>query len=114
MGNGIFNVDGEAWKFHRKVASHVFTSRNINNDMTRVFMKNAQLVVDKLNHYAATQKQFDMQDLYLRYTLESFAEITFGEMPGLLGDNDAYAANWAKSYDVAQALCVQRRTDMFS
>jgi cytochrome P450 len=108
MGHGIFNVDGDAWKFHRKIASHVFTSRNIKNDMTSVFVKNARLVVDKLNEHADTGKQFDMQDLYFRYTLESFAEIAFGERPGLLGDNDAYSAKWARSYDIIQAISARR------
>src|SRR3982074_1358409 len=79
FGDGIFNSDGDAWKFHRKIASHVFTSRSIKNDMTSVFVKNARLMVDKLNKYADSGKQFDMQDLYFRYTLESFAEIAFGE-----------------------------------
>ena len=80
--------------------------------MTSVFVKNARLMVDKLNKYADAGKQFDMQDLYFRYTLESFAEIAFGEKSGLLGDDEA--ARWTKSYDVIQALCVLRRIDMFT
>src|ERR1700730_13062605 len=91
LGNGIFAVDGEEWRFHRKIASHVFTSRNIKNDMTAVFVKNAGLMCDKLNSCAETGEVFDMQDLYHKYTLESFGEIAFGEQPGLLKDDDQHA-----------------------
>jgi cytochrome P450 len=97
FGRGMITVDGEEWRFHQKIVSHVFTSRNVKNDMTAVFVKNAALLVDKLKKYAETGEVFDMQDLYMRYTLESFAEIAFGEQPGLLSGTDEHAAEWTNA-----------------
>ncbi|KAL2942303.1 Cytochrome P450 94A2 [Bienertia sinuspersici] len=31
LGDGIFNVDGEMWKFQRQVASHEFNTKSLRN-----------------------------------------------------------------------------------
>jgi cytochrome P450 len=108
FGRSIVAVDGDEWRFQRKIASPVFTSRSIKNDMTAVFVKNAELMIDKLNSYAETGEVFDMQDLYHKYTLESFAEIAFGEKQGLLTTSDEHTAEWTKSFDIVPSLCLQR------
>ena len=79
LGSGIFNSDGKQWQKQRKVSSHMFTARNLKEDMSTIFLKNAHVVVSKLTKYAHEKKTFDMQDLYFRYTLDSFAEVAFGE-----------------------------------
>ena len=42
-----------------------------------------------------------------RYTLESFAEIAFGERPGLLDDN-MKSLQWAAAYDIVQNISTAR------
>lgn len=37
LGNGIFNVDGAAWKSQRRLASHVFNVKNFKEFVNVVF-----------------------------------------------------------------------------
>lgn len=85
LGTGIFNVDGEQWKHQRKVASHMFSARSLKEDMSLVFLQNSKKVHAIIQRFAASQSIFDVQDLYFRYTLESFTDIAFGEKLGTLG-----------------------------
>ncbi len=82
LGDGIFNSDGQAWQKQRKIASHMFTSRRLKEDMSAVCSKNAKSVIARIKRHAADQRPLDIQDLFFRYTLESFAEIAFGETVG--------------------------------
>jgi len=36
LGRGIFSVDGEEWKTQRKVASHLFKTKNLKTAMEEV------------------------------------------------------------------------------
>ena len=33
LGEGIFNVDGKAWKVQRKTSSHMFNAKTLNEHM---------------------------------------------------------------------------------
>jgi cytochrome P450 len=34
LGNGIFNANGEKWKYQRKAASHIFNVKNFRDEFT--------------------------------------------------------------------------------
>lgn len=34
LGNGIFNANGEKWKYQRKTASHMFNVKNFRDEFT--------------------------------------------------------------------------------
>ena len=44
LGDGIFVSDGAKWKFHRKVASHMF-SKNLLKEGTNIALKNGRLLL---------------------------------------------------------------------
>jgi cytochrome P450 len=79
LGHGIFNSDGAVWQKQRKVASHMFTARSLREEMSGIFAKNAHVVMEKLAQNARDKKIFDVQDLFFRFTLDSFSEVAFGE-----------------------------------
>lgn len=35
LGNGIFNANGEQWKYQRKAASHIFNVKNFRDEFTK-------------------------------------------------------------------------------
>ena len=49
LGDGIFNSDGENWKFHRKTASHMFKINQLKDEMTNIFVKHADRIVKNLS-----------------------------------------------------------------
>lgn len=75
LGDGIFNSDGENWKKQRATASHLFSIRELKS-MVEVFTKHGKSVVDILLNLP--NDQVEIQDLFQRYTLDSFGEIALG------------------------------------
>ncbi|KAG8486857.1 hypothetical protein CXB51_020369 [Gossypium anomalum] len=85
LGNGIFNADGEAWKFERQISSHEFNTRSLR--------KFVETVVDaELNHRlvpmlsgAVTGKTvLDLQDILQRFAFDNICKIAFGYDPECL------------------------------
>ncbi|CAE6394302.1 unnamed protein product [Rhizoctonia solani] len=78
LGNGIFNSDGETWKFHRNMTRPYFTRDRISHFDN--FARHADTAISKLlsrlaesNHTAV-----NFQDLVSRFTLDSGTEFLFG------------------------------------
>lgn len=67
MGGGIFAVDGDEWKTHRKVAASLFTGRIIGKTMVKTFAEHAEKLRDALLKFADEGKAFDIQLLLQRY-----------------------------------------------
>ena len=75
LGDGIFNVNGDQWEQQRHTASYLFRTSNLKHHVS-VFQRQADKLIDKLKHESHHgNKVLDMQDFFLRYTLDSFAEI---------------------------------------
>ncbi|KAL7198091.1 hypothetical protein ACSBR2_020582 [Camellia fascicularis] len=84
-GDGIFNVDGENWKFQRQVASHEFSTKSL-----RIFIKT---VVDKelsdrltpiFSVAAVNTNVLDLQDILQRFGFDNICKIAFGHDPAYL------------------------------
>jgi hypothetical protein len=73
LGDGIFNTNGEQWELQRHTASHLFRTSNLKLHLN-VFTRQAHKLVTRLQALPATSA-VDLQDFFLRYTLDSFAEI---------------------------------------
>jgi len=75
FGNGIFNVNGDEWKRHRNIASGLFHIQKLKG-FVEVFHQNAIRLfqqIESLDKLSADG--IDMQDYFMRYTLDSFGEI---------------------------------------
>ncbi|KAK3829341.1 MAG: cytochrome P450 [Benniella sp.] len=94
VGGGIFGADGEHWKWQRKLASHIFNVKAFRNYTSTVFVEEAKLVMDYLSKKADAGEVVDLQELFYKYTLDSFGEIAFGQSFGCLnkpGDEVPFA-----------------------
>lgn len=82
LGDGIFNVDGDKWREQRKGASHLFSHRQLRDNMSHVFEHHARVMISYLE--ALVDKagpkgfQVDISALYHAYTLDAICEIAFG------------------------------------
>mmetsp|Transcript_24290 Transcript_24290/g.68051 ORF Transcript_24290/g.68051 Transcript_24290/m.68051 type:complete len:497 (+) Transcript_24290:44-1534(+) len=77
FGDGIFQADGEEWRFHRKAASYMF-STNVLRSMVDVFNEHGETMVGVLEKYAGNENPVDMQDIFQRFTMDSICRIAFG------------------------------------
>ncbi|KAH7446256.1 hypothetical protein KP509_01G047800 [Ceratopteris richardii] len=78
MGNGIFNADGKIWKKHRKIASLVFSNRKLKQISLVIFRHDAMRLLHLLHTFASTRQSVDLQDLFMRMTMDSLCKVLFG------------------------------------
>ncbi|KAF9301849.1 hypothetical protein BGZ74_006198 [Mortierella antarctica] len=76
LGQGIFAVDGHQWKWQRKLASHVFTVKGFRTYTSEVFVQEGQKVVDYLGKIADQGRVIDLQEVFYKFTLDSFGEVS--------------------------------------
>lgn len=76
LGTGVFNADGELWKFHRSMSRQFFTRDRI-SDFDN-FDRHADLALSKLRNRLREGVAVDLQDLFCRFTLDSASEFLFG------------------------------------
>ncbi|CDH51590.1 cytochrome p450 [Lichtheimia corymbifera JMRC:FSU:9682] len=101
FGHGIFNANGEQWRFQRKAASFIFSVKNFRDHFTDVFVQEMQYVTDHILDSAATNHRVvDFHDLMYKFTLDSFVLLGFGvKLHGLQQEKQV---EFAQSFDVCQ------------
>jgi cytochrome P450 len=74
LGDGIFNVDGELWRQHRKAAAHLFATRKLRQFQEVAFQRDANLLASILKSKIVndSSKEFDLQALFSALTFDSF------------------------------------------
>eukprot|EP00756_Hemistasia_phaeocysticola_P009540 Hpha_TRINITY_DN14915_c0_g12::TRINITY_DN14915_c0_g12_i1::g.144476::m.144476 len=106
LGDSIFTTDGERWKEHRRVGSHLFTAQQLRVRMLAVFERRAIQLVQVMGKTAA-EGAFDLQPFFYRYTFDVINEIAFGRAVNSLGGDEQDIAFQA-AFDRAQCRCAQR------
>ncbi|KAL1919995.1 uncharacterized protein VTP21DRAFT_1141 [Calcarisporiella thermophila] len=112
LGNGIFNTDGDVWRFQRKTASHVFNVRIFRELVEGVFKEESARVVQILERAADQQADIDLQRLFFCFTLDSFGRLSFSKSFRCLENPDA-PIPFAVSFDYAQGVLDHRFTNPF-
>jgi fatty acid omega-hydroxylase len=85
LGHGIFNVDGQMWKFQRQVSSHEFNTKSL-----RKFVENVvdvelnERLIPILSTAAENQTVLDLQDILQRFAFDNICKIAFGYDPAYL------------------------------
>ncbi|KAG5250511.1 cytochrome P450 family protein [Salix suchowensis] len=85
LGNGIFNIDGDSWKFQRQLSSHEFSTKSL-----RKFVENvvdtelSQRLIPILSAAAANNAVLDFQDILQRFAFDNICKIAFGYDPAYL------------------------------
>ncbi|RUP47940.1 cytochrome P450 [Jimgerdemannia flammicorona] len=112
FGTGIFNSDGPHWVHQRKIISRIFTSRNLREYFTRVFLSHSAILGAVLSTLAASDDPIDLQDLFHRLTLDSFSQIAFScRLESLQGAAACSDASWGHSFSESQRIVSRRLFD---
>lgn len=100
LGNGIFNSNGDQWKKHRNAAITLFHAKNLSN-YVEIFERNANTLIKTFEFIKNQNKNefIDLQDYFMRYTLDSFCEIAFGVSLHSIEKESNY---FADAFDSAQ------------
>ncbi|KAF9460985.1 cytochrome P450 monooxygenase pc-3 [Collybia nuda] len=76
LGTGVFNSDGDMWKFHRTITRPFFTKDRISH--FDVFESHANDAIEQATNRLDDGYPIDFQDLVSRFTLDSATEFLFG------------------------------------
>ncbi|KXN91429.1 Cytochrome P450 52E1 [Leucoagaricus sp. SymC.cos] len=76
LGVGVFNSDGDMWKFHRSITRPAFTRDRISD--FEPFDRHAEVVIHQLKTRLCEGQSVDFQDLMSRFTLDTATEFLLG------------------------------------
>jgi len=110
LGRGIFNVDGDLWKFQKKMANlelnkhsiRSFAFEVVNNEIQHRLIPLLQNQNQNLN-----QVVFDLQDVFKRFSFDSICRFSFGLDPMCL-ETSLPMSDFALSFDLASKLSAER------
>ncbi|KAG6845855.1 hypothetical protein H0H87_002546 [Tephrocybe sp. NHM501043] len=77
LGTGVFNSDGEMWKFHRAMTRPFFSKDRITH--FDIFERHAQDAIQQLKVRLKEGHPVDIQDLASRFTMDSATEFLFAK-----------------------------------
>ncbi|KAF9965337.1 hypothetical protein BGZ70_005027 [Mortierella alpina] len=107
LGNGIFGADGHQWKWQRKMASHIFNVKAFRDYTSNVFVQESKVVSDYFDTVADKGVAVDVHDIFLKFTLDSFGEVSFGKSFGCLADPEQ-EVEFAAAFDRLNATVSER------
>ncbi|XP_052186703.1 cytochrome P450 704B1 [Diospyros lotus] len=110
LGDGIFNADGELWRKQRKTASFEFASKNLRDFSTVVFRDYSLKLSAILNQASLNEQELDMQELFMRMTLDSICKVGFGVEIGTLAAH-LPENSFARAFDSANIIVTLRFID---
>ncbi|KAJ0973428.1 hypothetical protein J5N97_021387 [Dioscorea zingiberensis] len=114
LGGGIFNVDGESWRFQRKMASLELGSNSVRSYAARIVASEVRdRLLPLLSSVADSGGVVDLQDVFRRFAFESISKISFGLDPGCL-ELSVPMTEFSAAFDVASRLSARRATATFT
>ncbi|KAG2139813.1 cytochrome P450 [Suillus bovinus] len=93
LGTGVFNSDGEMWKFHRSMTRPFFSHDRIRH--FNIFDLHAENAISQMKARFRSGYPVDVQDLMSRFTLDSATEFLFGNCVHSLSAGLPYPHNVA-------------------
>ncbi|KAJ7736572.1 cytochrome P450 [Mycena maculata] len=89
LGTGVFNSDGEMWKFHRAMTRPFFSRDKVSH--FDIFDHHADAVIAIMKERMRGGYSIDFQDIIGRFTMDSATEFLFGCCVDSLKANIPYA-----------------------
>ncbi|KAG0245978.1 cytochrome P450 [Mortierella sp. GBAus27b] len=78
LGRGIFVTDQDEWRFHRKTAANIFTTKLYRQLVDGAFRETGLDLCNILEKSRLQQRPIDLQEQFLKLTLDAFGKLTFG------------------------------------
>lgn len=108
LGRGIFNVDGDLWKFQRKMASLELGSFSVRSYAFQIVTSEIQSkLIPLLAGQANKADLLDLQDVFRRFSFESICRFSFGLDLGCL-NLSLPISEFESAFDLASRLSAER------
>ncbi|KAK7341974.1 hypothetical protein VNO80_24915 [Phaseolus coccineus] len=112
LGQGIFNVDGDSWRFQRKMASLELGSVAIRSYAMELVNEEIHsrllpIAVSTARGEMNKEKVLDLQDILRRFSFDNICKISFGLDPGCLFPS-LPVSDLADAFDLASKLSAER------
>ncbi|KAL9296857.1 hypothetical protein ACSQ67_022753 [Phaseolus vulgaris] len=112
LGKGIFNVDGDSWRFQRKMASLELGSVAIRSYAMELVNEEIHsrllpIAVSTARGEMNKEKVLDLQDILRRFSFDNICKISFGLDPGCLLPS-LPVSDLADAFDLASKLSAER------
>ncbi|XP_071723426.1 cytochrome P450 94A2-like [Rutidosis leptorrhynchoides] len=113
LGNGIFNADGQTWKFQRQVASHEFNTKSLRKFVeTVVDTELNERLIPLFADAAKNNRVLDLQDILQRFAFDNICKIAFGFDPECLLPS-LPKSEFAEAFDYCVMVCTERLRGLF-
>lgn len=112
LGRGIFNVDGDSWKFQRKMAILELGSVAIRSYALEIVIEEMHTRLIPLFMASSSSSitrggVLDLQDILRRFSFDNICKFSFGLDPGCLQPS-LPVSHLANAFDLASKLCAER------
>ncbi|XP_074586552.1 noroxomaritidine synthase-like [Curcuma longa] len=85
LGHGLFNVDGDSWKFQRKIANTLLGYRNFRTYAIGATREKAEkALIPLLLHKSECGEPMELQEIFTRLAFDVTCLTAFGDDPGSL------------------------------
>ncbi|KAJ3706680.1 hypothetical protein LUZ61_010385 [Rhynchospora tenuis] len=111
LGDGIFAVDGDKWRQQRKIASFEFSTKVLSNYSSRAFKNSASELSGIISKLASSNQMMDIQELFMKSTLDSIFKVGFGVELGVLSGLEEGKA-FSDAFDEASCQIAYRYFDI--
>ncbi|XP_058764564.1 cytochrome P450 94B3-like [Vicia villosa] len=116
LGKGIFNVDGDLWIKQRKLASHEFSLRSINDFIMHTLKEEVNgKLLPLMDSLCVENKEVDLQELLGRFSFNVICKFTLGSNDDDDGENNRCCLDpsfpfspLARAFDVAAEISARR------
>lgn len=108
LGQGIFNVDGELWKFQRKMACLELDRYSIRSFAFEIVNYEIESrLIPLLSSVVSGGSVLDLQDVFRRFSFDCICRFSFGLDPRCL-EMSLPMSEFATSFDLASKLSAER------
>ncbi|CAO3633950.1 unnamed protein product [Cunninghamella echinulata] len=111
LGHGIFNSNGEQWRWQRKSASLIFNVKNFRDHFTDVFIDEIKVMCGIFDEMIEKSQVVDLHDIMFRFTLDSFVLLGYGKNIESIKSKEKVA--FANSFDALQIHTFEKFVNPF-
>ncbi|KAI3986357.1 hypothetical protein MKX01_002202 [Papaver californicum] len=115
LGNGIFNADGDSWKFQRQISSHEFNSTSLRKFIEEIVkIEIFDRLIPVLSMAAENNSVLDLQDILQRFAFDNICKISFGYDPSYLSPSQSLEkTEFAVAFEDATRIMSERIGHIF-
>jgi cytochrome P450 len=106
MGHSVLIIEGDRWKYHRRLLVRLFSARALREHMTPVIQRHTIMLQRVFRKAAVAKKHVDVYMLMHRFTFKAFAEMVFNNT--LDGIDSEHEHPFEQAFDEAQSIVASR------